>query len=720
MFKTLRAKLLAFFLFATFIPMMIISYITYDSQKEDIEVQMSQTMISFANSLAVILEDLIQERLTDVAMLAQNPILRNSEQPYSVIEQEIDHFVQNYNLYLGAVFVNESGIVVADVDHTVVGTDLSTREWFQETIDGGIFFSDIYLSPVVHRPMLVLSSAVRDENGEIIGVVSPSFDLGYLWLRLDNFTKQQQLLGLDGYAFLVNGQGDIIAHPNQELILNYNYLERNNLTAEQFEQSMLKRELIHSESNDMLQTFVKVANMPGFEQDWYVGISIPRENLTTPLRDLAFKYLFMFGLIFLVTLYAVFKLSAYIVQPLQRLVNATSDFAFGKRVYPLAPDAYHEVDTLTKTFNMMTRKLVEREKSHQKSTLILETTDNGIIAFNRDSLQITTFNRTCEQLFQKNKSEVLGMTITQFREKSSIFHSFIKSTRLEELLSLNDRTKQFEFPCNINGIERIYFMSISTLPKLDNEQELEDILLIFNDVTDKRQMEQELIRTEKLKVVGQLAAGFAHEIRNPLTTIRGFLQLVHQSEEISHKRKKHFDIMLKEIDRVNGIISELLNMANPKAAMVKSVVDVAELIKEKEMLYTGEAEANKITFKTIVEPLPLIFSDGQKLDQAIINLIKNSFEAMPDGGVLTIRAREFAASDVIKIDIADTGCGMSEETLDKLGTPFYTTKEMGTGLGMMTTFRIIEEMGGSLSVKSELGKGTTFTITLPLERVDVS
>ncbi len=236
MFKTLRAKLFAFFLFATFVPMVMIGYVTYHSQKEDIEWQMSQMMYSFADSLAVVLEELVQERLIDVEMLAQNPILTDREQSYAEIEQEMRNFVQTHNIYVGSAYVNKNGMAVAGVNQTINGSDLSTREWFQETVGGGVYFSDIYLSPIVNRPVLALASAVRDENGEIMGVVSPSFDLHYLWARLDKFTKQQQTLGLDGYAFLVNGQGDVIVHPNQELILNYNYLEGNNLKIKEFEQ----------------------------------------------------------------------------------------------------------------------------------------------------------------------------------------------------------------------------------------------------------------------------------------------------------------------------------------------------------------------------------------------------------------------------------------------------------------------------------------------------
>ncbi len=133
---------------------------------------------------------------------------------------------------------------------------------------------------------------------------------------------------------------------------------------------------------------------------------------------------------------------------------------------------------------------------------------------------------------------------------------------------------------------------------------------------------------------------------------------------------------------------------------MKSEVDIAELMQEIAIFYATEAKEKQIELKTTIEPLPLIYIDERKFHQAMINVIKNGFEAMPDGGILNIHAMESTNSESIHIHITDNGVGMSEQTVEKLGTPFYTTKEMGTGLGMMTTFQIIEEMGGSLTVTS--------------------
>ncbi|OLS36573.1 histidine kinase [Alkalihalophilus pseudofirmus] len=715
MLKTLRAKLLFFFLFATLLPLLFVGYITFQSQKIETNQQLQQTMYTMADNLAISIEEIVNERMADVTILANNTILRDSTATREEIREELRIFVNAYSIYYGALFVNPEGVVSVDLDNTIVGTDVTDRLWYQKAISqNGIYFSDIFYSDVLHQPAIVLASVVKDEDGEALGVVSAIFDVNFLWERLAHYSKQQKSHGLEGYAFLVNERGDIIAHPNENLILSYNYLEQNNLTSEAFDGLVQNRNLFHSKSNDMIQTFSRIAKAPGFDNEWYLSISVPNERMNSPIEELILKYLVLFGCVVLITSIGVIKLSSYIVKPLQKLVFATSDFAFGKKVYPLAPDAYHEVDTLTRTFNMMTRRLVEREKSHRKSTLILETTDNGVLAFQQSSQRVTTFNRQCEQLFGLAKEQALGATLDQVIEQNGAFKTFIDCSKLSDVLRNQDFNKKYEFECYLGGQKRIFFAGVSTLPKLNNEEELEDVLLIFIDITDKRKIEQELIRSEKLQLVGQLAAGFAHEIRNPLTTIRGFMQIFHQSDATKDEHKVHYDVIIKEIDRVNSIIGELLQMANPKSGTSKTETNIGEVLTDIHTLYEPEANEQGIKMRLQVEPLPTVYLDRSKLHQVVMNLVKNGLEAIDGSGSLALSAYENTEREIIEIKVEDTGIGMNPQTIEKLGTPFFTTKETGTGLGLMTSFRIVEEIGGKLLVTSKEGVGTTFMIQLPL------
>ncbi|KGA98029.1 histidine kinase [Alkalihalobacillus alcalophilus ATCC 27647 = CGMCC 1.3604] len=716
MFKSLRMKLFMIFFFVTFLPLIFIAYITFQSQKEDIENQHEQLLYALGESAAVSLDDFIQERFKDVRMLTNNPIISNQESSIDEIQDELIRFVSLNDLYFGAILIDESGTVAVDVDNTVVGSDMSERVWVQETFEGGdVYLSDIYMSDVINRPILILAGSVKDENGDIFAIVSPSFNLTELWDRVDMFTRQQQSIGLEGHAFLVNGNGDIIAHPQNDIILRLNYFENNQLTAERFEYMVRNRLVYHNEEVEQLQYFVQLDKTSNFDNDWYVGISVPYSNIEEPLNQLINKYLLLFSCVLIIVVIAVFKLSNYIVKPLQKLVFATSDFAFGKMVYPLSTNSYHEVDTLTRTFNMMTRRLLEREKSHQKSSLILETTNNGILAFQKDSRLITTFNRTCEELFGVKKEAVIGLRIDDLIKHNDAFSKFVECAKLNDVVEKKKFNSRYEFLCHYKEESRYFFMSVQPLPSLNNQDEFEGVLLVFNDVTDKREMENELNRSEKLQMVGQLAAGFAHEIRNPLTTIRGFIQLFGRSNKISDEHRDHYGVILKEIDRVNEIISELLNMANPNSVMVKEETDVNEVIKGIHFLYQTEVEWRRGQFTLELEKLPLVVIERNKLHQVLMNLVKNSLEAISVDGHLIIKTYSLPEEKKIFIKVIDNGEGMDERTLEKLGTPFFTTKESGTGLGIITCFRLIEELKGTIEIESEKNEGTTFTIQLPVE-----
>ncbi|WP_100371996.1 PAS domain-containing sensor histidine kinase [Bacillus sp. FJAT-45037] len=718
MLKTLRAKLLFFFLSATLLPLIFVGYITFQSQKIEMNKQLHESMYTMADSLAISIEDIVNERMIDVVMLANNRSINNPDESREQVREELRLFVNAHSVFFGAMFVNTEGIVTVDLDNTIIGTDVNTRPWYREAnASSGIYFSEIFYSDVINQPTIVLASKVKDGEGEDIGTVAAIFDVNFLWDRLAQYRKQQKNYGLEGYAFLVNGNGDIISHPNEKYILTYNYLKRNNMTNPQFEKLVIDRDIYHSEGNDMMQTFARVGKMQGFNNDWYVGVSVPQDQINNPINELLLKYLILFGCVLFIISIAVLKLSSYIVQPLQKLVHATSDFAFGKKVYPLAPDAYHEVDTLTRTFNMMTRRLVEREKSHQKSTLILETTDNGVFAFHQNSQRVTTFNSQCEQLFGLEKEQVIGATLDQVIENNTSFDHFISCSKLADVLKSQDFKKKYEFECTLDGKKKIFFASVSTLPKLNNEEELEDVLLIFIDITDKRNMELELVRSEKQQLVGQLAAGFAHEIRNPLTTIRGFMQVFYQSDSTKPEHKDHYHVMIKEIDRVNMIIGELLHMANPNVIGTKSETNIKELLQDIVTLFEPKAIQEQVRVVLDVEPLPNVYLERSKLHQVVMNLVKNGLEAIDLDGKLYVRAYESKEYDSIIIQVEDNGVGMNDETLHKLGTPFFTTKETGTGLGLMTSFRIIDEMGGTMTVRSEKGVGATFTIHLPRSEV---
>jgi len=236
------------------------------------------------------------------------------------------------------------------------------------------------------------------------------------------------------------------------------------------------------------------------------------------------------------------------------------------------------------------------------------------------------------------------------------------------------------------------------------------VYYMIRDITQERQTEERMKNQEKLLLVGELAAGIAHEIRNPLTSLRGFIQLF-ELEETSDIKKSRYNIMRLEIDRINEIVSELLILAKPSQEQynLRSITDMLDNVI---VLLEAQANLKDIQIKKAFESeLPFV-NCNSGIKQVFINLLKNAMESMSDGGEIVVQATRIR--DNICIQIKDQGGGISDEHLSKLGQPFFTTKETGTGLGLMVSQRIVQNHGGTLLIKSGPGEGTIVEITLPL------
>jgi two-component system, sporulation sensor kinase A len=240
--------------------------------------------------------------------------------------------------------------------------------------------------------------------------------------------------------------------------------------------------------------------------------------------------------------------------------------------------------------------------------------------------------------------------------------------------------------------------------------ETKGIYVITKDITNQKQTEELLLKAEKLSLIGELAAGIAHEIRNPLTSLRGFVQLF-QSDNKANTKEYFYNLMLSEIDRINEIVSEMLVLAKPANEKIH-LSSVSEKLDHVITLFEGQAHLfNIVINKDFDKNLPLIASQGS-LKQVFINVLKNAIESMPNGGEIQVQAR--LMKDGICIRVIDQGCGIPEDILSKIGTPFYTTKEKGTGLGLMVSQRIIQNHEGAMRIKSKEGQGTTIEVFLPL------
>lgn len=222
---------------------------------------------------------------------------------------------------------------------------------------------------------------------------------------------------------------------------------------------------------------------------------------------------------------------------------------------------------------------------------------------------------------------------------------------------------------------------------------------------------EETVYLEKLSVAGKMAAAIAHEIRNPLTTVRGLLQFI-SSDSDDEKIKNYAPLMIEEIDRTNKIITDYLMLIKPSKSDYE-IVNLNKVVKDTTNLTEVLASYHAVKMQYEEKGDFEINGNSQELKQCLINLIKNSIESIEEKGLILISLQNGTKKGTVDIVIQDNGAGMNEEQLEKIGLPFYTTKSKGTGLGTMITIRLIRNIGGKVSYKSKLGEGTTVTVTLP-------
>lgn len=252
-----------------------------------------------------------------------------------------------------------------------------------------------------------------------------------------------------------------------------------------------------------------------------------------------------------------------------------------------------------------------------------------------------------------------------------------------------------------------YFDTIK-VPIFNDDGSRRGLVVIGREITDKKNAEEQLRKSEKLSIVGELAASVGHEIRNPLTSIKGFIQLLRKDEV---ENTFYYDIMLKELDRINQIVSELLILAKPQK-LDFSNNDVIQLLTDVVSLIEAQANMNNVFVQFVPQGQCWIDCEPNKLKQLFINIIKNAVEASSENGNVSISVEE-VENNYIQVFVQDQGQGIPELFRNRLGEPFYSSKEKGTGLGLTVSHKIVEQHQGEIKFTSQQNKGTSVEILLP-------
>ncbi|RMF94108.1 MAG: PAS domain-containing protein [Nitrospinota bacterium] len=349
---------------------------------------------------------------------------------------------------------------------------------------------------------------------------------------------------------------------------------------------------------------------------------------------------------------------------------------------------------------------------------ILTSLSDGLMVVD-ETFAIVVCNPALEEMLGLPASKVLHQPLAKIftqapflcQQAASTFQSGKTYVNREAFLPRRDGT--------------VLTVSLTTSPLFDSEGKIIGTILVIRDRTRMRELEAEARRLEALASFSTIAAGVAHEIKNPLLGIRGAAQLL-QEELPTPELREYTEVIIKETQRLNTLIETLLDLTRPQR-LKREPQNIHQLLDRVLFLLQLPARQKGVTFQRHYDPsLPPIWLDAERITQVFFNLLQNGLDAMEHPGVITLTTRVAAESQVLApdrapthfalIEIRDQGTGIPEEIQDKLFTPLFTTKSRGSGLGLVISYRIVNDHGGRLLLKSRPGQGTVASVYLPLSK----
>jgi len=433
----------------------------------------------------------------------------------------------------------------------------------------------------------------------------------------------------------------------------------------------------------------------------------------------------IFGIILAIAI--AWYLSKAVTGPVKRLVEAARRIGSGDLSYRVDIDRGDEIGKLAYEFNRMAEQLLRRrvelsQKVEELSRLtnynaaILESMSSGVVTVDVDG-RVATMNRSAERITGVEEASAKGRQIGEVFSGCGAISSAVM-----EALSSGEVYDDEEAELGRNG-EKIVLRFSTRVLRSGGGKPI-GALVMFSDVTELKEMELEMKRAERMAALGSTAASIAHEIKTPLTSFKAFTELLPRKYSSASFRDRFIRTVLPQVDRLSVLVNDLLDFGRVRNPVLRPT-DINEVLKSSAELLGNTFQERGVKLAWKLSDIPTAQLDPDQVSQVFINIMRNAVDAMPDGGTLEISTdivkKAFRAKRAngkvdqwIKISISDTGCGIPREDIDKIFDPFFSSKPKGTGLGLAISYGIVRDHGGSISVRSEVGVGTTFDIFLPL------
>ena len=377
--------------------------------------------------------------------------------------------------------------------------------------------------------------------------------------------------------------------------------------------------------------------------------------------------------------------------------------------YVLAYVSSIVVEQEKKTRSLLAEKESEFDQLDLLFRSIIESVDAGVMTINLQG-RIKTFNRAAQEITGFPLKKVENRLVEDiFPELATFFsqeNSYDQISKRKEVIITGEKNNKINLGC-------------STSPLKDKNAKQIGNIIFFQNLTEIKRMEESLEKSKTLALIGEMAAGLAHEMRNPLASITGSIQLLQQGLNLDETDKRLMQIILRGKDQLDNFVRDFLLLASP-IPLNRELVDIKKITEEVlESIELSNRLSKVVKVVRVFEEGVNIFANKEQIRQVVYNLVINALQAMKEGGILSVEIKKQKLSDeenYAEIIVKDTGCGIEENNLKKIFEPFFTNKEKGTGLGLAIVSRFVDGYSGRIKVESVIGEGTTFVVSLPGEK----
>jgi len=735
LFSSIRSKFIAIFVILGVIPLILVGIFAYISASNALLLQTREQLGNLAEKTAQQVDTFFEVVEKDINLLSNFPFIQLAflqfefGQKLDTVKRLLEEYeIKNQHFKrIHLIDLEGKSILTLPQSSNENSKLFNTVDWFNAALEKEIFLSDIILAEPFTESFLILSKKIYDfeDRTKPVGIIAFEIKLSSFTLFVSSLK-----IGTQGYSFLLNGKGYLIYHPDKQLNLTKSFLNKGDKNLAHLIKKMQAGEqgfgeyLFKKRKKYMVFT-------PCSIKKWSVGITLQRSEVMLDIIKFRQSMMTFCTCIIALIIFVSLLFVKSLTQPIRQLITGARAIGAKDLDQTIQVESSDELQELAQEFNKMAARLkTSMQEIVELKTFnddIFRSVSNGIITVNPNG-ELTSINKSAMEILsfdaitinpaqQENTlpsiEKVLSLLVTTLEKKERIEHQII------------DFLDQQQEPV---------FFEINTSLLNDSGQKIIGAIADIRDITLRKRMEELMVRVDKLASLGELSAGIAHEIRNPLAGMKTSLQVLAKRVTGSSPQLL-IDGVLSEIDRLNKIVTDLLKFSGSSPSFPGPVDITIVLKKVLDFLIEKIKKLDIIIVQKYDQTISNAFLDTEQIQQVFLNLLLNAVNAMPGGGTLTISIKRVMDQDRIKekitqsfhpgfsteneymaVSFKDTGSGIKEENLSRVFNPFFTTDPNGTGLGLPIAHKLLEKNNAYIYIDSKEGNGCRVTLILPLDR----